>query len=240
MTIFGVIIFASFILSSCGGGNTNTDEQKDNTDEVESPYKGNSGSFVDERDNQTYNWVRIGEQVWMSENLNVEKFRNGDIIPHAKTEEEWKKARASKQPAWCYYDNEPANGEKYGKLYNWYAVNDSRGLTPAGWHIPSDAEWTQLIEYLEGKNGAGKKMKSTNGWKDNGNGTNECNFLGLPCGIRSYFGSFNYFGNYAYWWSSTESNTDFAYTRSLYFESADVFRGSLGKGSGFSVRCLKD
>jgi uncharacterized protein (TIGR02145 family) len=102
--------------------------------------------------------VTIGTQVWMTKNLDVSTFRNGDPIPEAKTDEEWKKAGENKQPAWCYYDNDPANGAKYGKLYNWYAVNDSRGLAPVGYHIPSDAEWTKLEVFLGAD--AGNKMKS--------------------------------------------------------------------------------
>lgn len=105
-----------------------------------------------------YKTVTIGTQVWMKENLNVSTFRNGDPIPEAKTDEEWKAAGDAKQPAWCYYDNDPNNGAKYGKLYNWYAVNDSRGLAPEGWHVPTDQEWTDLIGFLG--DDAGKKMKS--------------------------------------------------------------------------------
>ena len=106
--------------------------------------------------------VTIGTQVWMTKNLDVAKFRNGDPIPEAKTNEEWVKAGVNKQPAWCNYDNNPANGSKYGKLYNWYAVNDPRGLAPEGYHVPTDAEWTKL-ENLLGSD-AGKKMKSATGW----------------------------------------------------------------------------
>jgi uncharacterized protein (TIGR02145 family) len=108
-----------------------------------------------------YKSVKIGTQTWMAENLNVERFRNGDLIPQAKTNEEWEKAGKEGKPAWCYYDNDPKNGAKYGKLYNWYAVNDPRGLAPAGWHIPTDAEWTTLGDQLGSD---GKKMKSTSGW----------------------------------------------------------------------------
>ena len=82
----------------------------------------------------------------------------------AKTNEEWNQANENKQPAWCYYENDPKNGAKYGKLYNWYAVNDPRGLAPAGWHVPSDAEWTILSDFLGGESTAGKKMKSLSGW----------------------------------------------------------------------------
>ncbi len=109
--------------------------------------------------------VTIGKQVWMTKNLNVDKFRNGDSIPQAKTYEEWEAAGENKQPAWCYYDNDPANGAKYGKLYNCFAVNDSRGLAPAGYHIPSDEEWTKLTDYLGESSAAGTKMKSASGWK---------------------------------------------------------------------------
>ena len=108
--------------------------------------------------------MTIGTQVWTTKNLNVATFRNGDAIPRAKTDKEWKAAGDNKQPAWCYYDNKAANGTKYGKLYNWYAVNDYRGLAPAGYHIPTDEEWTVLSTFLGGEDVAGKKMKSTSGW----------------------------------------------------------------------------
>ena len=109
--------------------------------------------------------VTIGTQVWTTKNLDVSTFRNGEVIPQASSDEAWKAALENKQPAWCYYDNDPANGTKYGKLYNWYAVNDPRGLAPAGYHIPTDAEWTVLTDYLGGEDVvAGKKMKSTSGW----------------------------------------------------------------------------
>jgi uncharacterized protein (TIGR02145 family) len=111
---------------------------------------------------QTYKTVVIGTQTWMAENLNVSTFRNGDTIPEANTAEDWKTAGENGQPAWCYYENDPANGAKYGKLYNWFAVNDSRGLAPAGYHIPTNEEWTTLEYYLG--NDAGNKMKSTSGW----------------------------------------------------------------------------
>jgi len=108
--------------------------------------------------------VTIGTQTWTTKNLDVATFRNGDLIPEAKTDEEWEAAGENKQPAWCYYENNTANGTKYGKLYNWYAVVDTRGLAPAGWHIPTDEEWTVLSTFLGGEDVAGKKMKSTSGW----------------------------------------------------------------------------
>ncbi len=102
--------------------------------------------------------VTIGTQVWMTKNLDVATFRNGDPIPEAKTNGEWEAAGHNEQPAWCYYDNDPANGAKYGKLYNWYAVNDSRGLAPSGYHVPTDQEWIILTRFLGSD--AGTKMKS--------------------------------------------------------------------------------
>jgi uncharacterized protein (TIGR02145 family) len=106
--------------------------------------------------------VKIGTQIWTSENLNISTFRNADPIPEARTDEEWKKAGEEGKPAWCYYDNDPKNGTKYGRLYNWYAVNDPRGLAPEGWHVPSEEEWKTLENYLGVD--PGKKMKSTSGW----------------------------------------------------------------------------
>ena len=190
--------------------------------------------------NNKFNEVKIGNQIWMVENLNVSKFRNGDPIPEAKTPEEWESAGENKQAAWCYYDNNPANGAKYGKLYNWYAVNDPRGLAPKSFHIPNDMEWTNLINNLGGESVAGKKMKSTNGWKENGNGTNESGFNALPGGYRYYNGTFNSIGFYGFWWSSTEYYTDFAWNRYLYYTIGYVFRNYYNKDYGLSVRCLRD
>jgi hypothetical protein len=108
--------------------------------------------------------VNIGTQTWTTKNLDVATFRNGDAIPEAKTDEEWQAAGDNKRPAWCYYNNDPKNGTKYGKLYNWYAVKDARGLAPVGWHVPTDQEWTVLSTFLGGEDVAGKKMKSISGW----------------------------------------------------------------------------
>lgn len=184
--------------------------------------------------------VTIGTQVWMTKNLNVDKFRNGDPIPEAKTIEEWKKAKENKQPAWCYYDTDPANGAKYGKLYNWYAVNDARGLAPKGWHIPTDAEWTLLTDHLGGSEVAGGKMKSTSGWNNNGNGTNSSGFSGLPGGYGIYDGTFYHIGKYGRWWSSTELNTRDAWDRYLSYFNGSVNRRNDNLGGGMSVRCVSD
>lgn len=156
--------------------------------------------------------LKIGDQIWSVKNLDVDTFRNGDPIPHAATDEQWEEAGENGTPAWCYYDNDPANGETYGKLYNWYAVNDPRGLAPEGWHIPSDDEWEILIDHLGGKDVAGTKMKSTSGWASNGNGTNESGFSGLPGGYRTFAcAEFLDVSEYGAWWSSAEYGSDFAW-----------------------------
>ena len=114
---------------------------------------------VTDKDSNNYNTKQIGSQVWIAANLNVSHFRNGDIIPEVRGDDEWEKADNEGRAAWCYYNNDPANGAIYGKLYNWYAVNDPRGLAPKGWHVPCDDEWTEL-EICLGEN-AGGKMKET-------------------------------------------------------------------------------
>ena len=118
--------------------------------------------------------IKIGTQTWTTKNLDVSKFRNGEAIPLAKTYAEWVLAGRNQQPAWCYYENKGENGTKYGKLYNWFAVMDARGLAPSGYHVPTDAEWTILTDYLGGDSIAGAKMKSTSGW-DSYQGTTPCN-----------------------------------------------------------------
>lgn len=188
--------------------------------------------------------VTIGKQVWMTQNLNVDKFRNGDPIPEAKTDEEWRKAGENGEPAWSYYNNNPDNGDRYGKLYNWYAVNDPRGLAPEGWKIPSDEEWSRLADFLGGESVAGTKMKSTDFWADyegkSGNGTNESGFSGLPGGFRYSGGAFDRIGKYGSWWSSAETNTYHAWGRTLLYSFGLVSRVYDGKNYGFSVRCLRD
>jgi uncharacterized protein (TIGR02145 family) len=182
--------------------------------------------------------VTIGNQVWMTTNLSVDKFRNGDPIPEAQNDDEWTKADENRQPAWCYYENKAANGITYGKLYNWYAVNDPRGLAPEGFHVPSDDEWTTLEEFLG--DAAGKKMKSKNGWDYDGIETNSSGFSGLPGGLRYYFGAFELIGNFGYWWSTKEYYIGCAYYRILSSGFDNLSRSFNSKGNGLSVRCLRD
>lgn len=179
--------------------------------------------------------VVIGTQVWMTSNLNVDTFRNGDPIPHAETAEEWKEANRNRRPAWSYLDNDPANGARYGKLYNWYAVSDPRGLAPEGWRIPSDDDWRILENHLGGREVAGRKMKSESGWGDYGNGTNESGFSGLPGYSRRWNGTFDDGPPVGTWWSSTE-----ALVRGLADDLPSLTGGGSDPSHGRSVRCIRD
>jgi uncharacterized protein (TIGR02145 family) len=207
--------------------------------------------------------ITIGNQVWMNKNLDVSSFRNGDPIPEAKTDEEWVRAGRESRPSWCYYNNVPANGDKYGKIYNWYAVSDPRGLAPKGYHIPSDVEWTVLTDYLGGTEVAGKKIKSVNGWSNNGNGNDSSGFSAIPAGSRWAMGPFpSTMGCNAAWWTCSETAlTDEqpigikpygAWIRALlcgdvqlYVSSEcahadNVFRETYFKEVGLGVRCIRD
>jgi uncharacterized protein (TIGR02145 family) len=182
--------------------------------------------------------VGIGNQTWMIENLNVVTYRNGDTIPQVSDPKVWEKLTTG---AWCYYDNDAANGAIYGKLYNWYAINDPRGLAPKGWHIPTDTEWENLGKNLGGNSVAGGKMKANNYWGNNSN--NESGFTGLPGGRRSVSGGFSSIGFLGAWWSATDEagfNKLVAIGRSI-FSTDDILRkGGWSVSEGFYVRCIKD
>ena len=193
----------------------------------------------------------ICDQDWMVKNLDVDHYRNGDPIPQVTDRDAW---IASTTGAWCYYFNDPANGNTLGKLYNWYAVNDPRGLAPVGWHIPSVENWTTLANCLGGNFVAGGKMKATGTieagtglWNaPNSDATNSSGFTGIPSGNRSIeFLPTPYTGYFASWWSSTEYSTGTAHFYSLYYALPNLFSSSLGAGypekkAGYSVRCVRD
>ena len=184
--------------------------------------------------------VQIGNQTWTLKNLDVPTYRNGDPIPEVQDASTWTNLTTG---AWCYYLNYTANGIIYGKLYNWYAVNDPRGLAPNGYHIPTDAEWTTLTTYLGGTTLAGGKMKEAgfSHWlSPNTGATNSSGFKGLPGGLRSNNGNFYNIGANGSWWSSSESNTNTAWYRYLDLNNGNVYRYYYFKLYGFSVRCLRD
>jgi uncharacterized protein (TIGR02145 family) len=180
----------------------------------------------------------------MSKNLDVAFYRNGDPIPQVTDRAAW---AALTTGAWCYYNNDPILGNKYGKLYNWYAVNDPRGLAPQGWHVPSDAEWTTLATTLGGASVAGGvaggKMKEpgTSNWLPPNTGAdNSSGFAGLPGGTRQDDGIFSILGINGYWWGVPEFDTTFGWSRFLSCTSGSFNRSATNKRGGISVRCLRD
>lgn len=186
----------------------------------------------------------ICDQVWMVKNLDVSTYGNGDPIPQVTDPYVWSTLSTG---AWCYFNNDPANGPIYGKLYNWYAVNDPRGLAPAGWHVPLDAEWTKLYNCLYaippiGNVGDKIKEAGTAHWAaPNDAKTNISGFTALPAGFRDSGGPFNYpIGYWAFWWSSSEDGIDFAPLRFMYYGNGDLLSSSFGKQVGMSVRCVRD
>jgi uncharacterized protein (TIGR02145 family) len=220
LSVLACILFTTLIISSCGDI---LDSEKDKRIDV----KRNDG-------------VIIGNQIWMIKNLDVTHYRNGDPIPEVKDSALWANLKTG---AWCYYNNDHSMGAIYGKLYNWYAVNDSRGLAPLGWHIPSDSEWFILTTYLGGDGIAGGKMKEvgTYHWSSPNTGaTNESGFNALPGGLRYYSGAFYNIGTNCNWWSSTESSSSLALDRILGYEVASIHRYEHYKENGFAIRCIKD
>ncbi|MFH1052619.1 MAG: fibrobacter succinogenes major paralogous domain-containing protein [bacterium] len=188
--------------------------------------------------------VKIGEQIWMLKNLDVERFRNGDIIPQISDSLEWINTES---PAWCYYDNSPEIGKIYGRLYNKFAVDDPRGLAPKGWHIPTGSDWAELQEYLGNPDSAAGKLKSigtiedgTGLWRSPNTGaTNESGFTALPGGYRFPDGWFYGEGMYGYWWAYTGNDTN-TWHRFIYYYGAEIHYLDYGTNAGLSVRCIKD
>src|SRR5574344_879069 len=208
-------------------------------------------TIKDARDNQTYRIVTIGSQTWMAENL---KYLPSVVGPETGSQT---------TPHYYVYGyngtnvtdaKATANYTTYGVLYNWPAAMNGaassttnpsgvQGVCPDGWHLPSDAEWTELTDYLGGTSDAGGKLKETGTthWNSPNTGaTNETGFTALPGGGRSNKGAFDYIGSYGYWWSATESGTNGAWLRGMGYNGGSVGRGYNGKELGFSVRCLKD
>ncbi|HOX84790.1 MAG TPA: fibrobacter succinogenes major paralogous domain-containing protein [bacterium] len=211
----------------------------------------NCGREMKDIDGNRYRTVKIGEQWWMAENLKVTHYRNGEAIANITENDAWGNPETG---AYCSYDNNDGNVPTYGRLYNWYAVNDLRGLAPEGWHVPSDEEWKQLEMYLgmsqseaddigwRGTNEGGKlKETTTTHWQNPNTGaTNESGFSALPGGCRNDVGVFHNIGKYTLYWSSLESHANRAWHRDLGFSRSEVVRFYDHKLYGFSVRCVKD
>ncbi len=206
-------------------------------------YEFDNNTFVvTDIDGNQYETVQIGDNIWMQENLKTSRYRNGDPIQETTLHLNW----ATTTGAWCWFDNNPTHDEIYGKLYNWYAVDDNRGICPEGWHVPLDIEWEQLTYHIGGLSTAGKHMKesSFNYWQDpnipDQFPDNRSGFTGLPGGKRQILGSFSNLHFDGYWWSSTEWSNTKAVIRRLYFDSISAFRSFENKQRGYSVRCIMD
>lgn len=209
-------------------------------------------------DGNVYKWITFGTQTWMVENLKVSKYRTGESISNTTDATLWSNATYG---AWCNYDNNAANGDKYGKLYNWYAVNDSRKIAPIGWHISTEAEWTILVNYLIANgfnydgtyeyNRLGKSLAAQTDWNDNTNEgsigndlskNNRTGFTGLPSGVRDEKGVFNNIGAWSFWWTSTIGNsaTNACFS---YMLNGGAYSGAYKDGKihiGAAIRCIKD
>jgi uncharacterized protein (TIGR02145 family) len=199
-----------------------------------------TGTMMDV-DGNTYPTIKIGNQWWMRENLKVTHYRNGDPIPNVADAAEWISLSTG---ARCDYGNDPSNVAIYGRLYNWYAANDSRNIAPQGWHVPRGAEWQILVGYLGGDTSAGGKLKETGcaHWQGpNAGATNESGFSALPGGFRDpNDGRFYGLGRNTTFWSATTSVAYGVWFRHLTYDESDVDGFNYGKEVGFSVRLVRD
>lgn len=199
-----------------------------------------TGTTINDIDGNVYQLVSICNQTWIKSNLDVTKYRDGTPIPQVSDPTQWKNLTTG---AWCYYQNNTSIGVIYGKLYNWYAVIDPRGLAPKGYHIPSNTEWATLITCLGDYGIAGGKMKEiglTHWITWNTGADNSSGFTGIPGGCRDYAGFFINMDLKGYWWSSTEIDASNVWVRSLNYDSSLINNDQKSKISGYSVRCLKD
>ena len=207
--------------------------------------------FAKDIDGNEYRIITIGNQDWLAENLKTTHYRNGDPIPLITDNEEWV---STTTPACCTYNNNQGNGAVYGNLYNWYAIDDNRNIAPRGWYTPKDDDFLTLEKFLgmtaeqanntgwRGHNEGGKlKSTGTEYWfSPNTGATNESGFTALPGGYRNcYTGAFYQQGLYSYYWAATETNSESAWYRYLFYTRSDIYRYDLNKRQGLSVRLVR-
>lgn len=201
-----------------------------------------NGYFVDPRDNKDYRIVKIGNQIWMAENLQATKYNDGTNIPIIIEENDWKSLSS---PAFCWYDNDESTygNTSYGALYNWYTIAAGK-LCPVGWHVPDQIEWTTLMNFYADENGDILRARGSEHWnKRSKSATNRSGFTAVAGGRRTKDGSFLFIKENAYWWSGSEVDRDFAYDSSLstYFKDSDLLiRTDQSKNQGASIRCVMD
>jgi uncharacterized protein (TIGR02145 family) len=227
-----ILMFVIFGSSSFG------QKQVDNNHKPVNPVQ--TAGTVRDKDGNIYKTVTIGSQVWMAENLRSTKFRNGDPVPNVSANASWS---VLKSGAYCLYNNDAANKSVYGTLYNWFVVTDPRNIAPAGWHIPSDEEWTALTNFLQGNSQAGGKLKETgtSHWSDPNSGAiNSTGFTALPGGYRAKDGVFKNLSLCGTWWATTEYTQSVAWYRYVDYGTGNIYRVSIYKACGLSIRCIKD
>ena len=204
------------------------------------------GENISDIDGNTYKTIYIGTQQWMGENLKTSKYNNGDPIPNVTDSKEWSNLTTG---AWSYHKNDVTFDTKYGKLYNWYAIssttNDNKNVCPTGWHVPTDAEWTILSDYLGGMAYAASKMKEVKEleiwYTHNSDATNSSLFTGKPGGVRSPSGEYALLYYYGYWWSSSEGTySNAGLSRAVDGINTSLSAPNYGKNGGLSIRCLKN
>jgi uncharacterized protein (TIGR02145 family) len=194
---------------------------------------------VKDQEGNIYKTVKIGNQTWMAENLKTTKYNDGSQIPLVTDKNAWIILSA---PAYCWYDNDTSYKNLYGALYNRYAVNTGK-LCPAGWHVSTDAEWTELVEFLGGKDNAASKLKEpgiTHWTGPDSGATNESGFTALPGGTRYTNGIFFTQKDIGYWWTFTSETVLNGWYRSMYYSNSTVDKNFHDSTDGFSVRCVKD
>jgi Fibrobacter succinogenes major domain (Fib_succ_major). len=225
------------------------------------PAEPTSGTISD-IDGNVYHWITIGSQKWMVENLRTTKYRSGESISCVTDNTTWSNASFG---AYCYYNNSIGNNAQYGNLYNWYAVNDSRKIAPAGWHIPTNEEWNTMITYLvdNGYNADGsttwnkvaRSLAAKSNWATLANSgfsglvysigydlskNNSTGFTALPGGYRNNTGNFEGLSFFGYWWSATENDSKNGKDWYLYYPDSSISNSYSSKSYGYSVRCVKD
>ena len=243
-----IYLSLAITLFSCKKKTTEPTNNQSTTPTEVTPTIGKPGPNITDVDGNTYKTVIIGTQQWMAENLRVSKYNDGTPIPNVTDASQWSNLTNLKSGAWVYFNNDATNNAKYGKLYNWYAIspsiNGNKNVCPVGWHIPTDAEWKVLTDFLGGVNFAGGKMKEvgTTNWNSpNTDATNISLFTGLPGGLRVGNGNYDGIGRFGQWWSSTgDNNTNYASYIGLKGNNGNIENSSNFMSFGISVRCIKD
>lgn len=210
------------------------------SDQVETPSTPNtSKDTVSDIDGNVYRTVKIGNQVWMAENLRVTRYNNGDSITNPLDDVSWKFSYVG---AWSNYVNAPFLDTVYGKLYNWYVISDPRGIAPKGWRVPSATDWQILIDSLGGKDSAGGKLKEVSLlWQQPNPATNESRFSARPGGFREgRYGYFDGMVRYGTFWSSLPVDGGNAIALNLNYSNTNASLGTALLTSGMSIRCIKN